>query len=104
MKLPTFLRLGLAAAAAVSVLPAGSAAASHTDGPAEYGVIERQCEAHNGYLFTNYYQGLRLICSGPNFNDGAKPAQMACERMDGIFSTKGGDEPSSWYCFFPGAS
>jgi hypothetical protein len=95
------LRIGFATAAATFALPVGTAAAHHTSGPAEYGVIERQCEAHKGYLFTNTYDGLRLICSGPDFNDGAMPARMACERMDGTFTIKGVGEPGSWICHFP---
>lgn len=97
----TKLRVGFAAAAATFALPVGAAAAYHTGGPAEYGVIERQCDAHGGNLFTNTYDGLRLICSGPDFNDGAMPAQMACERMDGTFTVIGVDEPGSWICHFP---
>jgi uncharacterized protein YciI len=97
----TKLRLGLAVSAATLALPVGTAAAHHTSGPAEYGVIERQCEAHKGHLFTNTYDGLRLICSGPDFKNGAMPAQMACERMDGAFTIKGIDEPGSWICHFP---
>ena len=97
----TAIRLGFAAAAAAIAVPVGSAAAQHVGGPAEYGVIERQCEAHQGQLFTNTYDGLRLICNGPDFNDGAMPAQLTCERMGGTFTIHGVDGPAYWICHFP---
>ena len=97
------VRLGVAATAVALALPIGSAAAGGAAGPAEHGVIERQCEAHEGSFFVNTFDGLNLICSAPLFQADARPARMSCERMGGTFRTIGSDEPQSWACHFTSA-
>lgn len=91
------IRTSLAAAVTVMAVPAGLAAAAEPGLP-EYGVIERQCDAHQGSFFVNAFDGLNLICSAPKFDNGAMPAQMACERIGGTFRLIGRDQPVSWGC------
>lgn len=95
-------RLGLAIAATVLAVPTGTATAGHGLGRAEHGVIERQCEVHNGSFFVNTHDGLNLICSAPTFHAAARPARLACERAGGSFRFIGADEPSSWACHVTG--
>ena len=95
-------RIGLAAAATVLAVPIGTASAGQGRGPAEHGVIERQCEVHKGSFFVNTHDGFNLICSAPTFHADARPARTACERVGGTFRLIGAVEPSSWSCHVTG--